>query len=95
MKAGVVLLSDQSGTGSDFNWEGGASVFVADASDTTFSGGSVKLQIKLQTGTYANITNGSLSAAGVTAVLYLPSGTYRAVTSVATHANASLCRVLE
>jgi len=86
--SGVALMENSgAGNGSDKSYLGGPAIFSADA---TFGGGSVKLQIKLSTGTYADISSGSLSAAGISGVLYLPPGTYRAVATTATAVYAYL-----
>ena len=86
--AGITLLSNAgAGNGADIGFNGGVCVFGADA---TFGGGSVKLQIKLATGTYADVASSSLTAAGISGVLYLPPGTYRAVATTATAVYAYL-----
>ncbi len=84
------LLSNASATGSDVYISGGMYVFIAEA---TFGGGTVKLQIKLPQGTYADVTSGSLTAAGMTVGLNLPPGTYRGHVATATGVYASLVRV--
>lgn len=83
------LMSNATGNGSDYPWPGGESAFMAEA---TFGGGSVKLQIKLPQGTYADITGASLTAAGMV-VVNLPPGTYRAVATTATAAYARLVTI--
>lgn len=86
----VTLLSNAgTGNGSDVSYPGGKSAFIAEA---TFGGGSVKLQIKLPQGTYADVTSATLSAAGMY-VTDLPAGTYRAVATTATAVYASLVRI--
>lgn len=87
---GKVLLSNASATGSDVFISGGMYVFMAEA---TFGGGTVKLQIKLPQGTYADVTSGSLTAAGMTVGLNLPPGSYRANVATATAVYASLIRI--
>lgn len=87
----VDLLSNAGvGNGSDKQWDGGRAVMSAEA---TFGGGTVKLQIKLPQGAYADVANGSLSAAGITGALDLPPGIYRAVATTATAVYASLIGV--
>lgn len=85
-----LLTNAGTGNGPDTIWTGGRSVLLAEA---TFGGGSIKLQAKLPQGTYVDVTDGSLSAAGISKVLYLPPGTYRAVATTATACYASLMRV--
>ena len=86
----VDLMSNSgAGNGSDKIWEGGKTAFLAEA---TFGGGSVKLQIKLPQGSYADVTSVTLSAAGMV-VSDLPPGTYRAVATTATAVYCRLVRV--
>ncbi len=86
----VVLLSNAgTGNGADVSFSGGKAAFTADA---TFGGGSIKLQIKLATGTYADIASASLTAAGIY-VTDLPAGTYRAVSATATACYSTLVRI--
>jgi hypothetical protein len=86
----VDLLSNAgTGNGADKLWEGGKAAFLAEA---TFGGGSVKLQIKLPQGTYADVTLATLSAAGMV-VTDLPPGTYRAVATTATAVYSRLVRI--
>lgn len=75
-----LMSNSDAGNGSDVYWGGGKSAFIAEA---TFGGGSVKLQIKLPQGTYADVSSVTLSAAGMVAT-DLPPGTYRAVATTAT-----------
>lgn len=82
-------MSNGTGNGSDVAWMGGKTAFLAEA---TFGGGTVKLQIKLPQGTYADVTSVTLSAAGMV-VSDLPQGTYRAVATTATAAYARLVHV--
>ena len=85
------LLSNASaGNGSDVSWPGGVAVMVAEA---TWGGGNVKLQAKLDQGNYADVASSTLSANGMTAGLYLPPGTYRAVVTTSSAVYASLVRV--
>lgn len=87
-KGGAIALLANAGTGNgaDKAWQGGKTAFIAEA---TFGGGSIKLQIKLPQGTYADVTSVTLSAAGMV-VTDLPPGTYRAVSATATACYASL-----
>lgn len=85
----VILMENGTGNGSDKTVQGGHYAFLAEA---TFGGGSVKLQIKLPQGNYADVASGSLSAAGMLSV-FLPPGTYRAVATTATAAYARLARI--
>ena len=87
---GKTLLTNASATGSDVYISGGMYVFLAEA---TFGGGTVKLQIKLPQGNYADVTSGSLTANGMTVGLNLPPGTYRANVATATAVYASLVRI--
>ncbi len=86
---GSVQLLENAGavSGADVSWFGGKTAFIAEA---TFGGGSVKLQIKLPQGSYADVASVTLSAAGIY-VTDLPPGTYRAV---ATTATANYCRLV-
>jgi len=80
-KKSLTLLSNASATGSDFEWEGGEGVFLAEA---TWGGGTVKLQMKLATtGTYVDIASASLTANG-TAAFKAPRGLIRANVATAT-----------
>lgn len=85
----VILMENGTGNGSDKTVEGGHYAFVAEA---TFGGGTVKLQIKLPQGTYADVSSVTLSAAGMVAA-FLPPGTYRAVATTATAAYARIVRI--
>jgi hypothetical protein len=89
--AEAVILLENAGTGNgaDLNIRGGQYAFLSEA---TFGGGSVKLQIKLPQGTYADVASMSHSAAGML-VGYLPAGTYRAVATTATANYARLVRI--
>lgn len=91
MHAQSVVLLENAGTGNggDKIWPGGKAAFMAEA---TFGGGSVKLQIKLPQGTYADIASASLTAAGIY-VTDLPAGTYRAVATTATAVYARLAGI--
>lgn len=86
----VELLQNATGNSADKLWHGGVAVLVAEA---TWGGGSVKLQAKLDQGNYVDVASSTLSANGMTAGLYLPPGTYRAVATTATAVYASLLRV--
>lgn len=85
----VILMTNGTGNGSDVFYSGGKAAFMAEA---TFGGGTVKLQIKLPQGTYFDVANVSLSAAGMV-VSDLPAGTYRAVATTATAVYARLARI--
>lgn len=86
----VILLSNAAaGNGSDKVVQGGRYAFLCDA---TFGGGNIKLQIKLETGTYADVGSSTLSAAGMVA-LDLPAGTYRAVATTSTANYARLVKI--
>lgn len=85
----VVLGENFTGNGSDKQISGGKYAFLAEA---TFGSGTVKLQIKLPQGNYADVASASLSAAGMY-VTDLPQGVYRAVATTATAAYARLVRV--
>lgn len=85
----VILMENGTGNGSDKIISGGHYGMTAEA---TFGGGSVKLQIKLPQGNYADVANMSHSAAGLLST-YLPPGTYRAVATTATAAYARLVRI--
>lgn len=85
----VILMENGTGSGSDKIVQGGHYAFMAEA---TFGGGTVKLQIKLPQGAYADVTSISLSAAGMVAG-FLPPGTYRAVATTATAAYARVVRI--
>lgn len=57
----------------------------------TFGGGTVKLQVLLADGsTWVDVAGGSLTAAGATAVLWLPPGSYRVNIATATAVYAYL-----
>lgn len=79
-EAAVLLSNAGTGNGLDVTWSGGHSAFIG---ESTFGGGSVKLQIKLPQGTYADVSSVTLSAAGMV-LAFLPPGTYRAVATTAT-----------
>lgn len=83
----IALVENASATGSGFSFKGGRAVFMAEA---TFGGGTVKLQVQSPNGTWMDISNGSLTAAGITAPLYLPPGVYRANIATATAVYAYL-----
>lgn len=85
----VILMEDGTGNGSDKLVGGGHYAFTAEA---TFGGGSVKLQVKLPQGNYADVTSVTLSAAGMINA-FLPPGTYRAVATTATAAYSRLARI--
>jgi len=87
----AIILLDNAGTGngSDKAISGGHYSF---AGESTFSGGSVKLQIKLPQGTYADVASVTLSAAGIVNA-FLPPGTYRAVAATATANYYRLVRI--
>ena len=85
----VILMENGTGNGTDKLCQGGHYAFIAEA---TFGGGTVKLQIKLPQGNYADVTSVTLSAAGMVAG-FLPPGTYRAVATTATAAYARLARI--
>lgn len=85
----AVLVENASATGSDKTIRGGQYAFMAEA---TWGGGTVKLQIKLPQGNYADVTSASLTANGMVAV-YLPAGTYRANIATATAVYARLVRI--
>lgn len=92
MNNGAIDLCSNAGTGNQSDKivnSAGRYAFMAEA---TFGGGSVKLQIKLPQGTYADVTSASLSAAGMV-VVELPAGTYRAVNTTATAVYAKLVGV--
>jgi hypothetical protein len=82
-------MESGTGNGTDKVVQGGHYAFMAEA---TFSGGTVKLQIKLPQGTYADVPSVTLSAAGVVNA-FLPPGTYRAVATTATAAFARIARI--
>ena len=87
---GVILLENAgAGNGSDKVVSGGHYAFMAEA---TFGGGTVKLQIKLPQGAYADVTSMTHSAAGVVNG-FLPPGTYRAVATTATAVYSRLARI--
>jgi hypothetical protein len=84
----VNLVENASATGSAKLYKGGPSTFSATA---TFGGGTVKLQVLLPDGsTWVDVAGGSLTAAGMTAVLWLPQGQYRANIATATAVYAYL-----
>lgn len=83
----VTLVENASATGSALLYKGGRSVFMAEA---TFGGGTVKLQMKTPNGTWVDVAGASLTAAGVTAGLYLAPGEYRANIATATAVYAYL-----
>lgn len=85
------LLENASATGSGVVFKGGPSSFMATAA---FGGGTVKLQLQMPNGTWVDVAGGSLTAAGATAVLWLPPGTYRANVATATAVYAYLASVL-
>lgn len=86
----VILMENSgAGNGNDKVVQGGHYGFIAEA---TFGGGSVKLQIKLPQGNYADVSSMTLSAAGMVAG-FLPPGTYRAVATTATAVYARLARI--
>lgn len=85
----VILMENGTGNGNDKVVSGGHYAFMAEA---TFGGGTVKLQVKLPQGTYADVTSVTLSAAGMVAG-FLPPGTYRAVATTATAAYARIVRI--
>lgn len=86
----VDLLSNAgTGNGDEKSFPGGKAAFMAEA---TFGGGSVKLQTKAPNGTWFDVTDASLSAAGMV-VTDLPPGGYRAVATTATAAYASLITI--
>lgn len=88
MNSAVILLENAgTGNGADKFFNGGKAAFIV---ESTFGGGSVKLQMKLPNGTYYDIPSASLTAAGMY-VTDLPPGTYRAV---ATTATANYCRLV-
>jgi hypothetical protein len=91
MHAGSVTLLTNAGAGNglDVYWPGGHTSFVG---ESTFGGGSVKLQIKLPQDTYFDVATASLSAAGYVNV-FLPPGTYRAVATTATANYYRLVRI--
>lgn len=82
MHAQAKVLLDNAGTGNgaDVEWIGGHTSFLG---ESTFGGGSVKLQIKLPNGSYFDVPTASLTAAGYVNV-FLPKGIYRAVATTAT-----------
>jgi hypothetical protein len=82
-----LMTNEGAGNGADKLWPGGRCAFLADA---TWGGGNVKLQIKTDTGAYADVSNSTLSANGLSGVLYLPAGTYRAVATTASAVYAQL-----
>lgn len=84
----VTLGSNVSATGSAVLYTGGPSLFMATA---TFGGGTVKLQVLLPDGsTWVDVAGGSLTAAGTSAVLWLPPGSYRVNVATATGVYAYL-----
>lgn len=87
---GEATLCENAGTGNQADVRlnaAGAYVFTSEA---TYGGGSVKLQIKLRNGTYADVSGASQSAAGMSGLLFLPAGVYRAVNTTATAVYAYL-----
>jgi hypothetical protein len=84
------LVANASATGSAVVLKGGTYSFMATA---TFGGGSVKLQVLLPDGTtWVDVAGGSLTAAGATAGLALPPGSYRANITTATAVYAYVAR---
>jgi hypothetical protein len=67
-------------------WPGGKGFFCAEA---TWGGGSVKLQVKMPNGTYADVASSTLSANGGLMV-ELPAGDVKAVVATATAVYARL-----
>lgn len=57
----VTLGENISATAAGVAWPGGDGVFMATA---TFGGGTVKLQCQMPDGTYVDVENASLTAAG-------------------------------
>jgi hypothetical protein len=88
-QAVTLMENSGAGNGSDVYWVGGKTAFIAEA---TFGGGSVKLQIKLPQGTYADVTSVTLSAAGMVST-DLPPGSYRAVATTATGVYSKLIAI--
>jgi hypothetical protein len=74
------LLSNASATGSAVVWPGGQMYFTAEA---TFGGGTVKLQLQSQNGTWLDVPSGSLTANGIVS-LTVPAGNIRANVATAT-----------
>lgn len=61
-KGGAVVLGENlSATGGAVKWPGGDGVFMAEA---TFGGGTVKLQTQTRNGTWIDVENASVTAAG-------------------------------
>lgn len=91
MHAEAVVLLENAGTGNggDKVIKGGHYAFLG---ESTFGGGSVKLQIKLPNGTYFDCPSVTLSAAGYV-LAFLPPGTYRAVATTATANYYRLARI--
>jgi hypothetical protein len=86
----VVLLENAgTGNGADKSFSGGKAAFIG---ESTFGGGTVKLQIKLPNGSYADVSSVSLTAAGMV-VTELPPGLYRAVATTATANYYKLVRI--
>ena len=77
------------GNGPDKVWTGGKTAFIV---ESTFGGGSVKLQQKLPQGNYVDIASASLTAAGQY-ITDLAPGTYRAVSTTATSTYAKLVSI--
>ena len=90
--ASLTLMSNGTGTGSQFQWPGGRGFFDCLG---TFGGGSVALQYLQANGTtWKTPTNGSLTAAGEFEIA-LPPGPVRVVATTATAVYARLSRIPE
>lgn len=76
----ITLVENASAAGSAVSWPGGRGVFMAEA---TFGGGTVTLQTQSPNGTWVDVENTALTAAG-TAVFYLGPGPVRANIATAT-----------
>jgi hypothetical protein len=89
VKGGHVLFANAAaGNGSDVVVRGGKYALVAAATGW----GTVKLQIKLKEGSYADVSSSTLSANGML-TLDLPAGTYRGVGATATAIYADLVHI--
>lgn len=76
----IIFGENVAATSAGFPWAGGLMSFEVEA---TFGGGTVKLQKQLRQGTWVDVANASLTAAGYAVVEASP-GQYRANVATAT-----------